>query len=274
MNQTRSEPSEPQPIGREDTASDLRSWARGALATEAAVELLIGACHGRLVEMALAAVGFDATQIATGTGGLSAGRSCSAPHYMIWPGCWQDSTLAAWPWFSGHSAMPQVAGDRSMTGSSTIKITRAVFGRAPNESQPLMSTANSEANMYVRATHAGLDALGLTGPSGNQGRDRSSELILLRTTRTSRMFRDAHGSNGSIVAGGMTNRCLLAGSAQGLWAVARRGGCSRTHPVLCSRHVAWPGSMQSAVDLDRCGQVTLGPRPIRSTATPRSDKAH
>jgi hypothetical protein len=42
MNQTRSEPSEPQPIGREDTASDLRSWARGALATEAAVELLIG----------------------------------------------------------------------------------------------------------------------------------------------------------------------------------------------------------------------------------------
>jgi hypothetical protein len=24
----------------------------------------------------------------------------------------------------------------------------------------------------------------------------------------------------------------------------------------------------NAVDLDRCGQVTLGPRPIRSTATP------
>jgi hypothetical protein len=102
-----------------------------------------------------------------------------------------------------------------MTGSSVIKITRAVFGRAPNERQPLMSTANSEANMFVRATDAGWDALGLTGPSGNQGRDRPSELILLRTTRTSRMSRDAHGSNGSIVPGGMTNRCLLAGSAQG-----------------------------------------------------------
>jgi hypothetical protein len=231
MNQTRSEPSEPQPIGREDTARDLRSWARGALATEAAVELLIGACHGRLVEPGWpwlpsdrGRIWFDATQIATGTGGLSAGevriltvieRSCSAPHYMIWPGCWQDSTLAAWPWFSGHSAMPEVAGNRSMPGSSMIKITRAVFGRPPNERQPLMSTAKSEANMFVRATDAGWDALGLTGPSGNQGRDRPSELILLRTTRTSRMSRDAHGSNGSIVPGGMTNRCLLAGSAQG-----------------------------------------------------------
>jgi len=59
MNQTRSEPSDSQPISREDTASDLRSRARGSLATEAAVELLIGACQGRLVEprMALPAVG-------------------------------------------------------------------------------------------------------------------------------------------------------------------------------------------------------------------------
>lgn len=152
MNQTRSEPSEPQPIGREDTASDLRSCARGALATEAAVELLIGACHGRLVEPGWpwlpsdrGRIWFDATQIATGTGGLSAGdvriltvieRSCSAPHYMIWPGCWQESTLAAWPWFSGHSAMPEVAGDRSTTGSSTIKITRAVFGLARTRANP------------------------------------------------------------------------------------------------------------------------------------------
>jgi hypothetical protein len=118
MNQTRSEPSEPQPIGREDTARDLRSWARGALATEAAVELLIGACHGRLVEPGWpwlpsdrGRIWFDATQIAAGTGwtvgraksesSLSLRRSCSAPHYMIWPGCWLDSTLAAWPWVLG-----------------------------------------------------------------------------------------------------------------------------------------------------------------------------
>jgi hypothetical protein len=33
--------------------------------------------------------------------------------------------------------MPEVAGNRSMTGSSMIKITRAVFGRAPEREATL-----------------------------------------------------------------------------------------------------------------------------------------
>ena len=81
MNPTQSEPGELQRDSCEGAAGDLRAWAKGSYATEAAVELLLGACHGRLAEpgwpwlpSSRGRIWLDATQIATATGGLSAGE--------------------------------------------------------------------------------------------------------------------------------------------------------------------------------------------------------
>ena len=81
MNPIQSEPGELQRRGGEGAASDLRDWARGSLATEAAVELLLRACKGRLAEpgwpwlpSSRGRIWLDATQIAAATGGLSAGE--------------------------------------------------------------------------------------------------------------------------------------------------------------------------------------------------------
>ena len=82
MNPTQSEHREPQLFGRERAAGDLRAWAAGCLATEAAVELLIAACHGRFAEPGWPwlpsdrrGIWLDATQIADATGGLSVGEA-------------------------------------------------------------------------------------------------------------------------------------------------------------------------------------------------------
>ena len=142
MNPNESEPGELQQRGSEGAASDLRAWAKGSLATEAAVELLLGASHGRLaapgwpwLPSSRGRIWLDATQIATATGGLSASevRSLSiieslvigAPIHDL-AGCWQDSTRAPLLSFSRASTMPEVAWSRPMIGSSTIKIMKAI----------------------------------------------------------------------------------------------------------------------------------------------------
>ncbi len=143
MNPTQSGPRDLRRDSCEGAAGDLRAWARGPLATEAAVELLLGACHGHLAEPGWpwlpsnrGRIWLDATKIATATGGPSAGevRILSIIESPVIGVPLHDlagllsglDPLAPSPWFSPPSDMLEAAGSRSTTGSSKPKIIKAV----------------------------------------------------------------------------------------------------------------------------------------------------